>query len=291
MARLITLSTPESGVTDGMELSFRAPCDCTSVTGISLDGVEYAIVDTSGEALTSCSNYFAKNSILTVIIDTVNKKATLLNPRVNTYTKSLGSPEDEASASGSTVWAKLKHLISEMSGKAPKSHTHTKSEISDFAHNHDDRYYTEDEIDSKMGEKSNSNHTHTEIADHETRVKAIETWKTDVGNGSVSVEKAKEAATLTLSTKAKIPSSNIISCNLTHGRSYIITVPNKNTPSYLETMVFFNMIYGGGANNVCYSTKSAHDYYCKYEYNSGNLMVFDTSGTALTLPIVYIREL
>ena len=35
-----------------------------------------------------------------------------------------------------------------LSGKANTNHTHTKSQITDFAHNHDDRYYTETETDN-----------------------------------------------------------------------------------------------------------------------------------------------
>ena len=111
MARLINLTTPEIGVTDGMEISFRAPCNCTEVTGISLDGVTYDLVDTSGNTLTTCKNYFVKDAILTVIIDTTNQKATLLNPRVNTYTKTLGTPSDAPNANGNTVWAKANHAV------------------------------------------------------------------------------------------------------------------------------------------------------------------------------------
>ena len=47
-------------------------------------------------------------------------------------------------------------LFNALSGKANSSHTHTKSEITDFSHNHDERYYTEDEIDSKLNSKLNS---------------------------------------------------------------------------------------------------------------------------------------
>ena len=167
MAKLITLSTPEWGVSNGMELSFNAPCDCTGVTGISLDGVTYEIIDTSGNSLTSCTNYFAQGAILTVIIDTVNKKATLLNPRVDTYTKTLGTPEDTASASGNTLWARVKQLVADLAGKAPSVHKHVKSDITDFAHNHDDMYYTETEMNTKLAGKSDTGHKHTksEITD------------------------------------------------------------------------------------------------------------------------------
>jgi hypothetical protein len=41
-------------------------------------------------------------------------------------------------------------------GKANTTHTHTKSQISDFAHNHDDRYYTEGEMDTLLNAKLNS---------------------------------------------------------------------------------------------------------------------------------------
>lgn len=40
-------------------------------------------------------------------------------------------------------------------------HKHTKADITDFAHTHDDRYYTETEMDSKLSGKANSSHTHT----------------------------------------------------------------------------------------------------------------------------------
>ena len=36
--------------------------------------------------------------------------------------------------------------------KAPESHSHVKQDITDFAHNHDDRYYTENEIDTKVNQ-------------------------------------------------------------------------------------------------------------------------------------------
>lgn len=41
-----------------------------------------------------------------------------------------------------------------LNNKADSSHTHTKSDISDFAHTHDDRYYTETESDAKYALKT-----------------------------------------------------------------------------------------------------------------------------------------
>lgn len=57
--------------------------------------------------------------------------------------------------------AGLTHLLEKTNAKFSKlGHTHTKAEITDFAHTHDDRYYTETEIDSKLNGKSNIGHTH-----------------------------------------------------------------------------------------------------------------------------------
>ena len=61
-----------------------------------------------------------------------------------------------------------------ISGKADKNHTHTKSQITDFDHTHDDRYYTESEVDTKLSGKADKNHTHTksEITDFPTSLPA-----------------------------------------------------------------------------------------------------------------------
>lgn len=205
MARVINLATPDCGVSDGMELSFRAPCGCSDVTGIKLDGVTYALVDASGGALTGCSGYFDKDAILTVIIDMTKSKATLLNPRVNTYTKTLGTSEDTPSADGS-VWSRVKKLQSDVEGKAPTSHNHTKDEITDFAHNHDERYYTEDEIDNKfksyattadmnirLGDKADYFHLHDEYVTQSTYDGSISNIYTTMGGKAPNVHSHKKA--------------------------------------------------------------------------------------------------
>lgn len=40
-----------------------------------------------------------------------------------------------------------------LSGKANSTHTHVKADITDFSHTHDDRYYTESEVDTKLSNK------------------------------------------------------------------------------------------------------------------------------------------
>ena len=47
-----------------------------------------------------------------------------------------------------------------LAGKSDIGHTHTKSDITDFAHNHDDRYYTESEMDTFLDGKSDTGHNH-----------------------------------------------------------------------------------------------------------------------------------
>ena len=61
-----------------------------------------------------------------------------------------------------------------ISGKADKNHTHIKSQITDFDHTHDDRYFTETEVTNKLAGKSDTGHTHTksEITDFPTSLPA-----------------------------------------------------------------------------------------------------------------------
>lgn len=60
--------------------------------------------------------------------------------------------------------SKIKILINK---KTDLGHKHTKGDITDFpasmpptSHSHDDRYYTEAEINSKLNGKANSSHSH-----------------------------------------------------------------------------------------------------------------------------------
>ena len=65
-------------------------------------------------------------------------------------------------------------LKTSVAGKADTGHTHTKSQITDFAHTHDDRYFTETEVTNKLAGKSDTGHTHTksQITDFPTSLPA-----------------------------------------------------------------------------------------------------------------------
>ena len=98
----------------------------------------------------------------------------------------ISTHEDSASAMNTAILANKTAI----SGKADKSHTHTKSQITDFAHTHDDRYFTETEVTNKLAGKSDTGHTHTksQITDFPTSLPAnggTATKATQDGNGNV----------------------------------------------------------------------------------------------------------
>ena len=79
--------------------------------------------------------------------------------------------------------AGLTHLLEKTNAKFSKlGHTHTKAEITDFAHTHDDRYYTETEIDSKLNGKSNTGHTHDDRYYTESEINTRLAGKSDTSH-------------------------------------------------------------------------------------------------------------
>lgn len=78
---------------------------------------------------------------------------------------------DSSLSSSSTNPVQNKIVNSALNGKANSSHSHSISNITNLqsaldsksatGHNHDERYYTETEMDTKLNGKANSSHTHT----------------------------------------------------------------------------------------------------------------------------------
>ena len=93
-----------------------------------------------------------------------------LDSKISDLEKRVSSNENNAAAMNTEILANTEAI----SGKADKNHTHTKSQITDFDHTHDDRYYTESEVDTKLSGKADKIHTHTksEITDFPTSLPA-----------------------------------------------------------------------------------------------------------------------
>ena len=82
---------------DGMSLTFKAPCDCTAVTGIKVYYPEitettstttsktFSFRDAHLNALTSLGNLFAEGATVKVVLDTVNSYAFIQNADTNGY--------------------------------------------------------------------------------------------------------------------------------------------------------------------------------------------------------------
>lgn len=78
---------------------------------------------------------------------------------------------DSSLSSSSTKPVQNKVVTSALNGKANSSHSHSISNITNLqsaldsksgtGHTHDDRYYTETEMNTKLNGKANSSHTHT----------------------------------------------------------------------------------------------------------------------------------
>lgn len=83
---------------NGKQVSFTAPCSCSAVDGIHIDGVDYDIVDSIGRAVPFGRGVWAEGSVLSVILDVTNHKAYLQNQ--NAYTRAETLTEDTAELFG-----------------------------------------------------------------------------------------------------------------------------------------------------------------------------------------------
>ncbi len=107
-------------------------------------------------------------------LKSLNKEISNLDSKISDLEIKDSSQANDQANDIAAMNAKIKANTEAISGKADKNHTHIKSEITDFDHNHDDRYYTENEVDTKLNGKADKNHTHTksEITDFPTSLPA-----------------------------------------------------------------------------------------------------------------------
>lgn len=97
--------------------------------------------------------------------------------------------------------AGLTHLLEKTNVNFSKlGHTHTKAEITDFAHNHNDLYYGKSEIDSKLNGKSNTGHNHNDLYYTESEINTKLAGKSDTSHSHTTHWTIEIAASTDLNT-------------------------------------------------------------------------------------------
>lgn len=83
---------------DGMDIRFKAPCDCTAVESLTVyyrneadeeKSQVFTFRDAHGNDLTGVGNLFTTGAYLKVIVDTANSYAYLQNADTNKYIEDL----------------------------------------------------------------------------------------------------------------------------------------------------------------------------------------------------------
>lgn len=66
-------------VEDGLQVNFKAPCDCVGVSVLSIGGIQFVLTDALGNNLTGLGGIFAKDAAVSVTLDVTNGRAYVLN--------------------------------------------------------------------------------------------------------------------------------------------------------------------------------------------------------------------
>lgn len=97
-------------INDGMSLTFKAPCDCTAVTGLIVyypsltedastsTSKTFTFKDAHGNNLASVGNLFTTGAYVKVILDTTNNSAYIQNADTNSYIENTMAKNTEVDA-------------------------------------------------------------------------------------------------------------------------------------------------------------------------------------------------
>ena len=97
--------------------------------------------------------------------------------------------------------AGLTHLFEKINAKFSKlGHKHTKADITDFAHSHNDLYYGKTEVDSKLSGKSNTSHNHDDRYYTESEINGKLAGKSDTSHSHSTHLTTEIAASTDLNT-------------------------------------------------------------------------------------------
>lgn len=129
-------------------------------------------------------------------------------------------------------------------------------------HTHDDRYYTEAEVNKKLATKSNTGHTHTK-----SEITDLATWATADTKPSYNFSEIGGSVDVTKQLSGKIPEANL--------PSYVDDVLEYNSKSNFPTSGETGKIYVDISTNLTYRWGGS-----AYVEISPSLALGETSGTA-----------
>ena len=97
----VDLETP---ITDGREVVFRSPVDCSQITGLIVyyngEGKEFALADAHGNNVGDIDHLFAENVVVKVILDLRTNMAFVQNADTNAYLEGRFSELEKAIVAG-----------------------------------------------------------------------------------------------------------------------------------------------------------------------------------------------
>lgn len=121
--------------------------------------------------------------------------------------------------------AGLTHLFEKINAKFSKlGHKHTKADITDFAHTHNDLYYGKTEVDSKLSGKSNTSHNHDDRYYTESEINTKLAGKSDTSHSHSTHLTTEIAASTDLNT---ITTAGWYKCSASATASGLKNCPTK----------------------------------------------------------------
>ena len=114
MATLTVTLPTGTTVVNGKQVTFRAPCDCTGISGIVINGTTYTLVDATTEQITG--HTFKKDAMVSVIMDTEKKKAFVQNGIIfGVSTVELSRAEYDALVAAGTIDPNTIYVVTDSS--------------------------------------------------------------------------------------------------------------------------------------------------------------------------------
>lgn len=161
----------------------------------------------------------------------------------------------------------LQHVLEGINTKFTKvGHKHTKADITDFAHTHDDRYYTETEIDTKVSAintaisgKAASSHTHDDRYYTESEINTKLAGKSDTTHSHTSHLTTEIAASTNLNT---LTTPGWYKCSASADAATCTNCPTK-------VAFAMEVLSNAGTTQIVYeySNDGAHKIYTRNLYN------------------------